>query len=127
MAAYQMTTGMEADFARRSSPDYSQAMAVALGFYLFGHLADLMTTLGFLHGGLPECNPLPALLLKTIGLPGLVVLKVVGAVATAWIFWRLRSRFFTVIFTSVLALFIIFVASINSLDAIDALAMASTP
>ncbi len=127
MAAYRLSTAMDADFARRSSPDYSQAMAVALGFYLFGHLADLITTLGFLQGGLPECNPLPALFLGTVGLCGLVLIKVVGAAVTAWIFWRLRARFFTVIFTSALALLIIFVASINSLDAIDALAMAGTP
>ena len=96
-------------------------------FYLFGHLADLMTTIGFLQGGLPECNPIPALVLETGGLVGLIALKVLGALATAWIFWRLRGRLFTVFFTSAMANLQIFVASINSLDAMDALAMANVP
>ncbi|MGI6207988.1 MAG: DUF5658 family protein [Anaerolineae bacterium] len=127
MEGYRISRAASVDFARRSAPDYSQAMAVALGFYLFGHLADLMTTIGFLQGGLPECNPIPALVLETGGLVGLIALKVLGALATAWIFWRLRGRLFTVFFTSAMAILLIFVASINSLDAMDALAMANVP
>jgi hypothetical protein len=127
MEGYRISGAVNADFARRSAPDYSQAMAVALGFYLFGHLADLLTTIGFLQGGLPECNPIPAMVLSTGGMVGLIALKVVGALATAWVFWRLRGRLFTVFFTSAMAILLIFVASINSLDALDALAMASIP
>jgi len=127
MAAYRWAAGLDKQLARRTAPDYSQAMAVALGFYLFGHLADLLTTLSFLSNGFSECNPLPALVLGTVGIPGLVLMKVAGAMATAWIFWRLRARLFTVVFTSALAVLLIFVASVNSLDVLDALAMAGTP
>jgi len=127
MAAYRWAASLDSQLAQRAAPDYSQAMAVALGFYLFGHLADLLTTLGFLSGGFPECNPVPALVLSSVGVPGLIAMKVVGALATAWVFWRLRARFFTVLFTSALAVLLIFVASVNSLDVLDALAMASTP
>jgi len=111
-----------ADFARRARRDYSQAMAVALGFYLFGHLADLVTTLGFLRLGLPEANLIPAMVLRGAGVPGLVAIKVLGAMATAWVFWRLRQRVFTVIFACAMAVLLIFVASVNSLDVIQALA-----
>ncbi|MGQ9553642.1 MAG: hypothetical protein ACUVWR_05985 [Anaerolineae bacterium] len=114
-----------ADFAQRLPKDYSQAMGVALGFYLFGHLADLLTTIGFLQLGQPECNLIPGLVLQHAGLPGLLALKLVGALATAWIFWKLRNRFFTVVFTCVMAVLLIFVASINSLDVLEALAQAA--
>ncbi|NPV07829.1 MAG: hypothetical protein HPY83_07705 [Anaerolineae bacterium] len=127
MEGYRISRAASADFARRSAPDYSQAMVVALGFYLFGHLADLLTTIGFLHGGMPECNPFPALILEAGGMPGLIALKVLGALATAWVFWRLRARLFTVFFTSALAVLLIFVASVNSLDVIEALAMGAIP
>lgn len=114
-----------ADFARHSGRDYTQAMAVALGFYIFGHIADLATTLGFLRFGMLECNPLPAAVLQHGGLPALVALKVVGAVATTWVLWRLRSRAFTVVFACLLAVILIYVASINSLDVLEAVAQAA--
>lgn len=123
MEGYGFSRAVDADFARRPARDYSQAMIVALGFYLFGHLADLLTTMGFLQGGLPEANPLPAKVLEYGGLASLVGLKVIGALVTAWIFWKLRARAFTVVFTCALAVLLIFVASINSLDVIEALAM----
>ena len=119
------TRSRGADFAQRLPRDYSQAMGVALGFYLFGHLADLLTTIGFLQLGQPEANLIPSLVLQHTGLPGLMALKIVGAVATAWVFWRLRTRFFTVIFACVMAVMLIFVASVNSLDVLQALAQAA--
>jgi hypothetical protein len=115
-----------ADFARRSPQDNTQAMIVALGFYLFGHIADLATTLGFLRFGMPECNPLPALVLQHGGLPALVALKVIGAIATTWVLWRLRHRTLTVAFACIAAVLLIYVASVNSLDVLDALARASS-
>lgn len=114
-----------ADLARQTGRDYTQAMAVALGFYLFGHLADLATTLGFLRFGMPEVNPLPATVLAHGGLPALIGLKLIGAVATTWVMWRLRRRAFTVVFASVLAVILIYVASINSLDVLQAVAQAA--
>lgn len=115
----------DADFARPSVRDFSQAMAVALGFYLFGHLADLATTVGFLRFGMPECNPLPAAVLQHGGMPALIALKLVGALATAWVLWRVRQRAFTVVFTCLLAVILIYVASINSLDVLQAMAQAA--
>lgn len=110
------------DLARRAPVDYSQAMFVALAFYVFGHAADLATTIGFLSFGRPECNYIPALVLEHGGLPALIVLKVVGAAATTWVLWRVRQRAFTVVFACLLAVILIFVASINSLDVLEALA-----
>ena len=114
-----------ADFARRSPKDYTQAMAVALGFYAFGHLADLAATLGFLRFGMPKCNAIPAAVLQHGGLPALIALKVIGALATGWVLWRLRNRAFTVVFACLAAVVLIYVASVNSLDVIDAVAQAS--
>jgi hypothetical protein len=111
-----------ADFARQARTDYSQAMVVALGFYLFGHLFDLATTLGFLRLGMPECNFIPGVVLESTGVAGLVALKLLGAIATAWVFWRLRRRLFTVVFACAMAVVLIFVASVNSLDVLQALA-----
>jgi hypothetical protein len=111
--------------ARHAPRDYSQAMVVALGFYLFGHLADLATTLSFLRLGRPECNLLPALLLSHGGIPALIATKVLGALVTSWVFWRLRRRPFTVVFACLMALVLIYVASINSLDVLQALAQAA--
>ena len=116
------TRRQAADFAQRAPRDYSQAMIVALGLYLFGHLADLATTISFLQLGRPECNIIPATVLQSGGLQALIALKVLGALATAWVFWRLRGRWFTVIFTCVMAVLLIYVASINSLDVLEALA-----
>ena len=56
-------------------------MAVALGFYLFGHLADLMTTIGFFRVGCRSAtHPGPGV--GDGGLVGLIALKVL-ALATA--------------------------------------------
>jgi len=104
-----------------SLKDYTQAMTVAIAFYLFGHVADLATTVSFLHLGQSECNFVPALVLQHGGLPALIALKVIGSVLTAWVLWRLRNRVFTVVFTCALAVLLIYIASINSLDVLEGL------
>jgi hypothetical protein len=106
---------------RQGRADYTQAMTVAIGFYLVGHLADLATTVAFVQLGRPECNYIPALVLQHGGLFGLIGLKLFGMAATGLVLWKLRSRLFTILFTSMLALFLIYVASVNSLDVLAGL------
>ncbi|MGI6206985.1 MAG: hypothetical protein ACOYEW_02125 [Anaerolineae bacterium] len=99
-------------------------MAVALGFYLFGHLADLGATLGGLRHGLEAGNLLPGLALRYGGVWALVAVKALGALVTAWAFWQLRRRALALVVACTLALVLLYVASLNLLEVLEAVARA---
>ncbi|NPV08804.1 MAG: hypothetical protein HPY83_12695 [Anaerolineae bacterium] len=111
------------DVARRATPPrqggYDQAMAVALGFYLFGHVTDLGATLASLELGLAVGQLLPGLAMRHGGLWALLAVKTLGAVGTAWALWQLRRRLLALAVTCVLALVLLYVASINVLEVIE--------
>ena len=100
---------------------YGQAVAVAIGFYLAGHLMDLIATMGRVGlGQLPE-GPLSALAWAHYGMLGLVTLKVIGSAATAWAFWHYRDHKLALIVTCGLAVLLLYSGSLNLLMLLEAL------
>ena len=105
----------------RLRPRFGQAMAVALGFYVSGHLMDLVATMGRLGLGYQPGGLLPAWAWQQAGMLGLVSLKVLGAAMTSWAFWRLRGHLLSLLLVCVLALVLLYAGSLNLLALLESL------
>ncbi len=104
----------------RLARSYRQAMQVALGLYLFGHAADLATVLYLSRLGRPAWGLIPRALLDAGGLPAVIGVKVIGVAVTTWVFWQLRERLLAVVVTCILAVAMLYVASVDLLLILEA-------
>lgn len=99
--------------------DYSQAMAVALAFYLLGHIAFLVTAFLVQRDGVSPNDAVIQLLMPRISWLLLLLLQLPFSVATSRVFWRLRRHPVAVLIVCVAALALIYLASINSLAILE--------
>jgi hypothetical protein len=67
----------------------------ALSLFVFLQLCDIVTTVAFLHNGIPEANPMIRFALTLSSHPALplVIVKVLACVL-AWLGWRSGRRRF---------------------------------